>query len=201
MRRIRRSNIVSGSKAGRAPWGARPFCVRGWGRHGAERQTGGSAGLGPHLGIPAAQYNCHPERAARAEESPFRNRCCLGWQGLPSFCHPDGARRAIGGISNPEPLLPWKAEPCLGADHTKESLSFERQPSLFKGRNQSWFHPLRTPSRPGAAAPGPHGGQRAGGGAFAYHLPAAMHRPPAARCYHPIVFVLLFENKAGFCLR
>ena len=49
-------------------------------------------------------------------------------------------------------------KPCLGADHTKESLSFEKQPSFFKGRNQSWFHPLRTPSRPGAAAPGPHGG-------------------------------------------
>ena len=47
------------------------------------------------------------------------------------------------------------AGPCLGADHTKEFLSFEKQPSLFKGRNQSWFHPLRTPSRPGAAAPGP----------------------------------------------
>ena len=65
---------------------------------------------------------------------------------------------AIGGISNPEPLLSWKVKPCLGADHTKESLSFAKQPSPFKGRNQSWFHPLRTPSRPGAAAPGPHGG-------------------------------------------
>ena len=93
------------------------------------------------------------------------------------------------------------AKPCLGADHTKESLSFGRQPSFFKGRNQSWFHPLRTPSRPGAAAPGPHGGLGAIASAFACHLPAAMHRPPAARFYHPIVFVLFFENKAGVCFR
>ena len=57
-----------------------------------------------------------------------------------------------------EPQPPGMAGPFLGVDDTKEFLSFERQPSFFKGRNQSWFHPLRTPSRPGAAAPGPHGG-------------------------------------------
>ena len=91
--------------------------------------------------------------------------------------------------------------PCLGADHTKEFLSFGRQPSLFKGRNQSWFHPLRTPSRPGAAAPGPHGGQRAGEGAFACHRPAAMHRPPAARFRDSFVIVSRFESKAGLCPR
>ena len=96
-------------------------------------------------------------------------------------CLSSRASETSRGISNPEPLLPWMAGPCLGADHTKESLSFAKQPSPFKGRNQSWFHPLRTPSRPGAAAPGPHGGQRAIGGFFAYHLPAARHRPPAAR--------------------
>ena len=81
----------------------------------------------------------------------------------------------------------WKVKPCPGADHTKESLSFGRQPSFFKGRNQSWFHPLRTPSRPGAAAPGPHRGQRAVDGFSAYHLPAAMHRPPAARCWDTLL--------------
>ena len=89
----------------------------------------------------------------------------------------------------------------LGSVYTKESLSFGKQPSPFKGRNQSWFHPLRTPSRPGAAAPGPQGGQRAVVGFSACHRPAAMHRPPAARFYHPIVFVLFFENKEKFCLR
>ena len=93
------------------------------------------------------------------------------------------------------------AGPCLGADHTKESLSFGRQPSSFKGRNQSWFHPLRTPSRPGAAAPGPHGGLGAGVGFFAYHLPAAMHRPPAARFYHSVGIVSRFGDKTGFCFR
>ena len=130
---------------------------------------------------------------------------CPGpYPGIPATrpnCHPDGARRAIGGISNSEPLPLEMVKPCPGADDTKESLSFGRQPSPFKGRNQSWFHPLRTPSQPGAAAPGPHGGQRAVVTPFAYHLPAAMHRPPAARCCHPIVFVLLFENKAGVCFR
>ena len=65
------------------------------------------------------------------------------------------------GISNSEPLPSCGKGTCLGADHTKEFLSFGKQPSFFKGRNQSWFHPLRTPSRPGAAAPGPHRGQRA----------------------------------------
>ena len=38
----------------------------------------------PHLGIPAAHPNCHP----------------------------DGARRAIGGISNSEPLPPWWKGSC-----------------------------------------------------------------------------------------
>ena len=97
-------------------------------------------------------------RRQRLEGSPTRNRCHF-----------------------------WMVQPCPGADDTKESLSFERQPSLFKGRNQSWFHPLRTPSRPGAAAPGPHGGQRAVEGAFVYHLPAAPHRPPAARCWDTLL--------------
>ena len=92
-------------------------------------------------------------------------------------------------------------EPCLGAINTKESLSFGKQPSLFKGRNQSWFHPLRTPSRPGAAAPGPHGGLGAVVSAFAYPLPAALHRPPAARFYHSVVIVSRFGSKAGFCFR
>ena len=68
------------------------------------------------------------------------------------------ASAASRGIVGPEFQPPGIAGPCLGADNTKESLSFRRQPSLFKGRNQSWFHPLRTPSRPGAPAPGPHGG-------------------------------------------
>ena len=80
----------------------------------------------------------------------------------------------------------------LGAVYTKESLSFGKQPSLFKGRNQSWFHPLRTPSRPGAAAPGPHGGLGVIDGFFAYHRPAAMHRPPAARFWGSVGIVWLF---------
>ena len=97
------------------------------------------------------------------------------------------ASSASRGISNFRPLPLEMVKPCPGADHTKEFLSFEKQPSLFKGRNQSWFHPLRTPSRPGAAAPGPHGGQRAVGGAFACHLPAAMHQPPAARFWDTLL--------------
>ena len=79
---------------------------------------------------------------------------------------------ATHGISIPEPLLLWMAGFFLGADHTKEFLSFEKQPSFFKGRNQSWFHPLRTPSRPGAAAPGPHRGWGQAGG-----LSHAIDRP------------------------
>ena len=88
-----------------------------------------------------------------------------------------------------ETLRPWMAGPCLGAINTKESLSFEKQPSPFKGRNQSWFHPLRTPSRPGAAAPGPHGGLGTIVSSFAYYLPAATHRPPAARFWGSVGIV------------
>ena len=73
---------------------------------------------------------------------------------LPSICiSTELPQAAIGGISNSESQPPAKTKPCLGADHTKGFLSFEKQPSPFKGRNQSWFHPLKTPSRPGAAGP------------------------------------------------
>ena len=111
-------------------------------------------------------------------------------------CLSSRASETSRGISNPEPLPSCGKGTCLGADHTKEFLSFEKQPSPFKGRNQSWFHPLRTPSRPGAAAPGPHGGLGAVVGAFACHLPAAMHRPPAARFRDSFVIVSLFESRA-----
>ena len=113
--------------------------------------------------------------------------------GLP--CLSSRASGTSRGISNPEPLPLWKVEPCLGADHTKEFLSFEKQPSFFKGRNQSWFHPLRTPSRPGAAAPGPRRGQWAVVGFSANQRPAAMHRPPAARFRDSFAIVSLFESK------
>ena len=140
------------------------------------------------------QGSCHHEIPAPTLSRPL--------PGHPDIllCLSSRASAASRGISNPEPLPSCGKGTCLGADDTKEFLSFGKQPSLFKGRNQSWFHPLRTPSRPGAAAPGPHGGLGAIVGAFACHLPAAMHRPPAARFYHPIVFVLFFENKAKFCL-
>ena len=106
----------------------------------------------------------HPDGATLPRPLPRNSggpRCpgpCLGIPATHPNCHPDGARRATHGISNPEPLPSGGKGICLGVDHTKESLSFGRQPSLFKGRNQSWFHPLRTPSRPGAAAPGPQRG-------------------------------------------
>ena len=137
------------------------------------QNPGGPPYPDPHSVIPTSYNVCHPERVERVE-----------------------------GISNPKPLLSKMAGAGLGVDYTKEFLSFGRQPSLFKGRNQSWFHPLRTPSRPSWPRPlDPDGGQRAVGGAFAYHLPAALHRPPAARFWGSVDVVSRFGDKAGFCFR
>ena len=113
-------------------------------------------------------------------------------RGLPSNCHPTEPRSGDPRISNPEPLLSGGKGTCLGADHTKESLSFSKQPSPFKGRNQSWFHPLRTPSRPGAAAPGPRRG--AASSRWPFRIPSTGPAPPTASCsvlgdyWHRITF-------------
>ena len=117
-------------------------------------------------------------------------------------CLSSRASSASRGISNPEPRPFWLAEDFLGADHTKEFLSFEKQPSFFKGRNQSWFHPLRTPSRPGAAAPGPQ--RRAAISRWFLRIPSTGRAPPTASCSvlgYSFVIVLPFENNTGLCPR
>ena len=109
-------------------------------------------GRGP--GIPAPDPV--PARAWESRQPTLSGLLLRNPGGSP--CLSSRASSASRGISNFRPLPLGMVEPCLGAINTKESLSFGKQPSLFKGRNQSWFHPLRTPSRPGAAAPGLHGG-------------------------------------------
>ena len=108
------------------------------------------------------------------------------------FCRYRAAFWEQGGV-----LATKVAGPCLGAAYTKESLSLGRQPSLFKGRNQSWFHPLRTPSRPGAPAPGPQRG--AGNNRWPFRIPSTGRDAPTASCSvlrYSFVIVSRFESRA-----